>query len=234
MSAILDKGTIRRIASDVADIIKNPLEDNGIFYKHNEDNMLSGHALIIGPEDTPYFGGNYLFEFLFPSDYPFTPPKVIFRTGDGLTRFNPNLYKNGKVCLSVLNTWKGPQWSSCQSIRSILLTLVTVLNSNPLLNEPGIKNDNPDVKNYNEIIYFKNIEFTIIQYLLFPNTIPVENEEIKDIMKKKYLENKDKILEYILKNINLKKNINLLNIYDLKSYINYKFLLDKYNKLKLN
>ena len=132
MSAMLGKDTIKRIAADVADIIKNPLDDNGIFYKHNEEKLLSGYALIIGPEDTPYFGGNYLFEFLFPSDYPFTPPKVIFRTGDGLTRFNPNLYKNGKVCLSVLNTWKGPQWSSCQSIRSILLTLVTVLNSNPM------------------------------------------------------------------------------------------------------
>ena len=55
-----------------------------------------------------------------------------------LTRFNPNFYRNGKVCLSILNTWEGEKWSSCQSIRSILITLQMTMNETPLLNEPGI------------------------------------------------------------------------------------------------
>lgn len=225
---------IKRIILDIKDLTKSPIEN--IYYFPDEDDIQNGYALIIGPENTPYQYGNYLFNFKFTEEYPFNPPKVTFLSNDGITRFNPNLYRNGKVCLSLLNTWAGEKWSACQSIRSVLITLQMTLNEYPLLNEPGIvkpKYEN-EINLYNEIIYFKNIEFTIIQYLLFPNTIPVENEEIKDIMKKKYIENKDKILEYILKNINLKKNINLLNIYDLKSYINYKFLLDKYNKLKLN
>ena len=123
-----NKTALKRIAADVSDIIKNPLEDNGVYYKHDEDTIVDGYALIIGPSETPYSGGIYLFHFIFPNEYPHLPPKVIFCTGDGETRFNPNFYKNGKVCLSVLNTWKGEQWSACQTIRSILLTLVTTFN----------------------------------------------------------------------------------------------------------
>ena len=47
---------------------------------------------------------------LYPTEYPFKPPKVTYKTNDGFTRFNPNLYKNGKVCISLLNTWQGEQW----------------------------------------------------------------------------------------------------------------------------
>ena len=46
-----------------------------------------------------------------------------------------NLYKNGKVCISLLNTWQGEQWSSCQNISTILLNLVALLNNTPLLND---------------------------------------------------------------------------------------------------
>ena len=44
----------KRLAKDVIDIIKNPLQDNGIYYKHDDDDMLKGYALIIGPEETIY------------------------------------------------------------------------------------------------------------------------------------------------------------------------------------
>ena len=40
--------------------------------------------------------GAYMFEFTYPTEYPFVPPKVTYLTNDGKTRFNPNLYRNGK------------------------------------------------------------------------------------------------------------------------------------------
>ena len=80
------------------------------------------------------------------------PPKVEYYTNDGTTRFNPNFYVNKYVCLSILNTWKGESWTSCQSIYSILMTLQTTLNENPLINEPGISLQHRNVKIYNDII----------------------------------------------------------------------------------
>ena len=80
----------------------------------------------------------FFFKFRYPDDYPYSPPHVEFLTNNDKVRFNPNLYRNGKVCISILNTWTGPQWSSCQNISSVLLTLVTLFHNKPLLNEPGL------------------------------------------------------------------------------------------------
>ena len=61
------------------------------------------HALITGPFDTPYEGGFFYFMIRCPPDYPIRPPRVkLMTTGGGQVRFNPNLYRNGKVCLSIL------------------------------------------------------------------------------------------------------------------------------------
>jgi len=155
--------SIRRIMLDCKDIINEPIDN--IYYHHDEDNLYKGYALIIGPKDTPYENGFYFFEFTFPETYPFNPPKVKFHTYDGFTRFNPNLYINGNVCLSILNTWEGEKWSSCQSIRSILLTLTTVLNDTPLLNEPGITIHHKDFDAYNQLLEYKNVEISILKYL---------------------------------------------------------------------
>jgi ubiquitin-conjugating enzyme E2 Z len=144
----LNNSAIKRIAKDVKYILINEvsLSSENIYYKHDEENVFKGYALIIGQKDTPYGYGYYFFEFDFPDNYPFAPPLVRYLTNDGSMRFNPNLYVSGKVCLSVLNTWSGESWTSCQSINSILFTLSTVLCENPLLNEPGIQKMNSEVE----------------------------------------------------------------------------------------
>ena len=138
MTTFIAKDTINRLLKDIKQIYKNPLTENGIYYIHDDTDMLKGYALIIGPSVTPYFGGNYFFEFLYPNDYPHTPPKVTYCTNGNNIRFNPNLYTCGKVCISLLNTWRGEQWTSCQTISTVLLTLCTLLCKDPLLNEPGV------------------------------------------------------------------------------------------------
>ena len=40
-------------------------------------------------------------------------------------RLNPNLYEDGKVCLSLLGTWNGPGWDSKTS--TVLQLLMSVL-----------------------------------------------------------------------------------------------------------
>ena len=194
----VSRDTQRRLIRDISSLYKNPLNDQGIYYIHDDDDILKGYAMIYGPEGTPYENGVYLFEFHFPSNYPVNPPKVIFLNRDGKTRFNPNLYRSGKVCLSILNTWRGEGWTSCQTIRSVLLTLVTVLNENPLLNEPGVTENHVDFEKYNQIIKYKNISFSFLEVATnyyIPAQFLIFKSYIQNIVEKC----KDEILEQTLK-----------------------------------
>lgn len=185
--------TVKRLLKDIKEIIKNPLTSNGIHYIHNESDMLRGQAMIIGPSGTPYAQGYYFFSFKFPVNYPHSPPIVNYDTNDGHTRFNPNLYKCGKVCVSILNTWHGEQWTGCQTISSVLLTLCTLLNEMPLLNEPGVTKSNNECVKYNEVINYKNFEVAIIG-MIENNVIKRTYAELYKMMCADFIEKYDKIL----------------------------------------
>lgn len=65
-------------------------------------------VVISGPDGSPYKNGIFEFDVFFPSDYPNVPMQMnLMTTGNRSVRFNPNLYDDGKVCLSILNTWSG-------------------------------------------------------------------------------------------------------------------------------
>ena len=159
----ISKETTLRLLKDVREMMTVPEE--GIFYKHSETDMLCGYALIIGPEGSLYDGGYYFYKFKFPADYPHSPPVVEFLTNDGETRMHPNMYKNRKMCVSILNTWRGDQWSGCQTIKSVLITIMSLLDDKPLLHEPGITRQNLDYEPYHRIIQYKNHEFSMLHLL---------------------------------------------------------------------
>lgn len=175
-TVFVSKETTMRLLKDVREVMT--CAETGIYYKHSETDMLRGYALIMGPPDSLYHGGYYFFKFKFPPDYPHSPPVVEFLTNDGETRMHPNMYKNRKVCVSILNTWRGEQWSGCQTITSVLLTLMSLLDSKPLLNEPGITEKNPDYDAYHRIIRFKNYEFCMLHAL---KSLHVFKQTIADI-----------------------------------------------------
>ena len=89
----ISNSTAKRLLHDVKSIIKNPLEDQGIYYRHDETNILKGYAMIIGPTDTVYSYGYYLFEIDYPDNYPHAPPLFTYHTNDCVTRFNPEMVK---------------------------------------------------------------------------------------------------------------------------------------------
>lgn len=196
MSVFVSKETISRLLKDVKQILKNPLTENGIYYIHDDTDMMKGYALIIGPSDTPYFGGNYFFELNYPVDYPHSPPKVKYWTNANNIRFNPNLYVCGKVCVSLLNTWRGDQWTSCQTISTVLLTLCTLLCSNPLLNEPGVCKSHNDMSSYNEIIEFANIDVAVCDIVEKKHSVFMPFfENFYPFIKENFIKNYEKLLE---------------------------------------
>ena len=229
-SVIMSRTSQKRLQKDIIDIIRSPLSDNGIFYAHDENNMLQGYAIIFGPSDTIYRYGAYYFRFKFPTDYPFSPPKVTFLTGDGETRFHPNLYRNGKVCISILNTWKGEQWTSCQNIRSILLMLVTLFHNKPLLNEPGIKETHKDFKAYNSVITYQNIAVAMFDTLSKRN-IPEACASFRPLYIKHVNENREQILKYIKSFKKIEKSHIHIGLYNFKCTIDYPTLYKKIKKI---
>ncbi|KAL8141311.1 hypothetical protein V2J09_007332 [Rumex salicifolius] len=120
-------------------ILEKDLPDT-IFVRVYETRMDILRAVIIGADGTPYHDGIFFFDVHFPPSYPNVPPHVYYHSG-GL-RLNPNLYNNGKVCLSLLNTWSGranEKW--VPGLSTTLQVLVSIqgliLNAKPFFNEPG-------------------------------------------------------------------------------------------------
>jgi ubiquitin-protein ligase len=113
----------------------------GVYLRVDNDRVDVMRAMIVGPQDTPYDLGLFVFDIYLPPNYPEEPPKVLFVTnGKGSFRFNPNLYSGqGKVCLSLLGTWSGPGWNPSQStLLQVLISIqAMILNETPFLNEPG-------------------------------------------------------------------------------------------------
>jgi ubiquitin-conjugating enzyme E2 Z len=160
---------VRRITIDVKRIME--LTDSGLFWIHDETDITHGWAVVCAYDGTPYYGGAFCFDVRFPDTYPFDPPVFNYLTNDGRTRFNPNLYKNGKVCLSLLNTWQGEQWSGVQSLTSILQSIQTaVLNQDPLQNEPAYsaQSMHTDIPIYNRMIFHATLETAILAQLTEP------------------------------------------------------------------
>ena len=229
-SMIVKKETISRIISDVKEITLNPLHEQNIYYHHDEDNILKGYALIIGGKKTPYENGYYFFRFNFPLDFPHCPPIVTYLTNDGITRFHPNFYRNGKCCLSILNTWKGDEWTSCLTISSVLLSICILLTDNPLLHEPGIRENQPEIKRYNEIIEYKNNYIAIYNVLTSKSYL---YDIFSDIICKHFNQNRSGILENLENKSSERKKISV-GVYDMNNIvIDYPLLIKNIKKIEI-
>jgi ubiquitin-protein ligase len=193
----------RRVLKDIQRAQEPLMQEQGIWYVMDEADLTKGHALIKGPEDTPYEGCLLLFSIQFPSDYPFSPPKVLFLTSDGRTRFHPNLYVEGKVCLSILGTFSGPSWSGTQSLCSVLLSILGLLDNNPLAHEPGFATGtllSERHKTYADFVEHQMIKHMIhtvqkfekddpyTPWILFRETVQEQLPQLKERLKKKVLE----------------------------------------------
>ncbi|XP_045208245.1 ubiquitin-conjugating enzyme E2 Z-like [Mercenaria mercenaria] len=175
---------ILRIKRDIMTIYNEP--PPGMCIVPDKDDITKIHALITGPFDTPYEGGYFYFLIRCPPDYPIRPPRVKLQTtGDGKVRFNPNLYKNGKVCLSIIGTWSGPAWSPAQSLSSVLISIQSLLNEKPYHNEPGFQTERNagDAKRYNDIIRHETLRVAVCDMLERRCNCP---EALREVMEKSF------------------------------------------------
>ncbi|KAG7485332.1 hypothetical protein JOB18_008191 [Solea senegalensis] len=159
---------------------------DGIMVKTFEDRMDLFSALIKGPTRTPYEDGLFLFDIQLPNIYPAVPP--LFRYLSQCSgRLNPNLYDNGKVCVSLLGTWIGKgteRWTSKSSLLQVLISIQgLILVNEPYYNEAGFDSDRglqegyENSRCYNEMALIKMVQ-SMTQLLQSP--VDVFKQEIQE------------------------------------------------------
>ena len=185
----------RRILKDYKNYKASSLDKDGVYCIMDESNFYEMKAMIVGPKDTPYEGGFYFFLLKFTKDYPHKPPFITFHTLDKRVRFNPNYYKCGKVCLSILGTWSGPGWTSCMSLQTILIVLQTRLNEMPIQNEPGFETckDKRAIQ-YNDVLKWYNLEVAVYRV---KNKPPPGFQEFMPFINKEFEKHKEYYTNYL-------------------------------------
>ena len=92
----------------------------------------------MGPEGSPYENGRFFLDIQFPSEYPFRPPKVTFRT----RVYHCNIASTGQICLDILKN----EWSPALTVRTALISLQALMSAP----EPDDPQDAVVAKQYKE------------------------------------------------------------------------------------
>jgi ubiquitin-activating enzyme E1 len=166
-----------RLAQEIADLSSSlPIDSyNAITVRADVNRLDVIKAMIAGAENTPYAHGLFEYHVYLPSEYPAGPPKCnLETTGNGDVRFNPNLYSCGKVCLSLLGTWRGSaseNWDpKISNLLQLFLSIQSVVMSEEVyFNEPGYEGEagteEGEKKNegYSNIVRLNNIKHAMIK-----------------------------------------------------------------------
>jgi len=113
-----------RLKNDISDLCLEESKPDAIHKIPDEISNASLFDVILkGPIDSPYQGGLFKLTMEIPSDYPFRPPTIRFRT----QIYHPNI--NGEsICLDILKK----EWSPAFSLHKVLLSISSLLaNPNP-------------------------------------------------------------------------------------------------------
>tara|TARA_Y100000780_G_C13383989_1_gene301571 strand:- start:19 stop:474 length:456 start_codon:yes stop_codon:yes gene_type:complete len=92
-----------------------------------EMDIFQWHATIVGPALSPFEGGVFALNVVFPRDYPFKPPNVRFQT----RVYHPNVNDSGGICLDILKD----AWSPALTISKVLLSICSLL-TDPNCDDP--------------------------------------------------------------------------------------------------
>lgn len=93
----------------------------------NQFDPFKWNAVFIGPKNSPYHGGFFKMEIIFPNNYPESKPSIHFTT----KIYHPNIkYDDGDVCIASLKNWD----KNRTMIQLLLSVYVLLIKPNP--NDP--------------------------------------------------------------------------------------------------
>ena len=110
---------LKRISKEISLIRSEcPLEEFRSVRQVGDDKF-HYEVRIAGPEDTPYHGGVFVFDYIYPQDYPFKPPRMRATT----KIYHCNIDQNGAMCQDILQG----EWSPALNIIKVFTEVVSVL-----------------------------------------------------------------------------------------------------------
>ena len=224
--------SLKRILNkDIRAVSELNLNSLGIYINFDEENLHIAKACIVGPKDSLYEGSFLFFNITFPKNYPFSPPDLSYVSRNKI-RIHPNLYVGhhssgfGKVCLSILGTWNGPKWTTVMDITTVLMSIQSLLDKNPLHHEPGNETNFSKMNDYyNEVIQYDSLNTLLLKNI---QDVPDGFEIFIPDMKKEFHKNKDFLKEKIEKLKNKKSIIIHVPFYRISTKLEYNQLYEKF------
>lgn len=113
------KTATRRLQQEYRNLVRDPSREF-VAAPVSDDDLFTWHFTIKGTPDTPFQGGVYHGKIVFPPNYPYAPPDVVFLTPSG--RFETNK----KICLNF-TSYHPDEWSVAWDIRTALTAIVYFL-----------------------------------------------------------------------------------------------------------
>lgn len=141
---------LKRLAKEKQRILENPIDR--VVIEPIDDSLLTWEGHIKGPDDSPYSGGVFPIRMTFDKTYPVKPPSVKFTK----FVFHPNIYRDGKICIDILQG----NWSPSLNIQSILMSLVSLFDD-PNINSPANRDAAILYKNDREKFNKKVMEYLV-------------------------------------------------------------------------
>ncbi len=185
---------LKRQKKDIRALLEPEFTDTtNIFSWCSPSNIQTVYSIIVGPDDTPYAGGFFLFKTTFKDAYPIEHPMTVMRTLDPRVRFHPNLYREGKVCLSLIGTWAQNDnqvaWTPAMSLVTLLTTIQSMMGENAVRNEPGHEKQTVEqCKPYDDTIKWFTQEVAVLGML--KRKVDAElTQELKTAIEKHFVKN---------------------------------------------
>ncbi|KFH47198.1 Ubiquitin-conjugating enzyme E2-like protein [Hapsidospora chrysogenum ATCC 11550] len=99
----------------------------------DDDDLFVWEVMLMISDDCKYYGGGFFrAKMTFPPSYPHMPPSLTFLAP---IPFHPNIYPDGKLCISILHPPEEDQtgyelaserWSPVQSPETILVSTISL------------------------------------------------------------------------------------------------------------
>ena len=161
INSFLLQMSIKRLQSELKQIIQNP--DYLYTVGPVKDNFYKWDVIMFGPPETIFENAEIKAVIEFPKDYPIKPPQFTFIT----KLFHPNIYIDGKVCISILHEGidefryehESERWNPSQSVNSILISILSMLSSPNFDSPANVDASNMWKHNYDE---YKKIIYKMI------------------------------------------------------------------------